>query len=304
MNDYIHINGQLLPYDHASIAPGDAGFLHGAGLFETLRSRNGKIFRPRQHLERLSTSADILAISLSLDESQLTDLATELLEANDLMYGDARLRLTISRGDTHAISDENPTPPITLVLTAQRLNPYPTTLYHTGMTVINSRFKQNLDSPITGHKCTSYFERLAALREAHAARAGEALWFTAHSNYLAEGSISNVFIVDQDGHLATPPLTLPIENSPLAPHYAPHTAPRLCLPGIARQVILECATQINILPHERLLTIHDLLSAREVFLTNILMGAMPVTQIEQHPVASGKPGSLTTELHQAFLALQ
>jgi branched-chain amino acid aminotransferase len=54
MSDYIHLNGQLVPYEGAGVAAGDAGLLHGAGLFETMRARGGKVFRMRQHLNRVA----------------------------------------------------------------------------------------------------------------------------------------------------------------------------------------------------------------------------------------------------------
>ena len=85
--------------------------------------------------------------------------------------------------------------------------------------------------------------------------------------------------------LATPPLTMPERANQ-----------RLCLPGITRQLVLELATAAGILPHERLLTINDLLSAREVFLTNAIMGVMPVTHVEKHEVDSAKVGAMTQML--------
>jgi len=290
MSDYVHVDGQLLSYEAAHITAGDAGLLHGAGLFETMRARNRKVFRLRQHLERLSKSAQTLSIPFSLGEAQLVEIIDELLEANDLR--DARLRLTITRGDLHAATAEDPVPPVTFILSAAEFTPYPAGLYQKGMTVIVSQYKQNPENPLTGHKATSYLDRLLALREAQQVKAGEALWFTACTNYLAEGSISNVFLVMQDGVLATPPLTIPDK-----------TNQRLCLPGITRQAVLDVATSQNILPHERLLTINDVLAAKEIFLTNAIMGVMPVTHVEKHGVADGAPGPLTRQLTQGFSEL-
>jgi len=182
-------------------------------------------------------------------------------------------------------------PPVTLILSAAEFVAYPKELYDKGMTVVVSSAKQNPENPTTGHKVTSYFDRWLALREAQQLKAGEALWFTAGTNYLAEGSISNVFLVDKDGILATSPLTVPDKANQ-----------RLCLPGITRQAVLELATAAGILPHERLLTINDVLAAREVFLTNAVMGIMPVTAIEKHAVGgggTGKVGEMTAQLMQA-----
>jgi branched-chain amino acid aminotransferase len=287
VTEFIHLNGQLVPYEDARIAAADAGFLHGAGLFETMRARGGKIFRLRQHLDRLTRSAQTLSIPFSLGETQLAEMAEELLDANDLT--DARLRLTITRGDLHAATAEDPVPPVTLLLSAAAFQAYPAEMYEKGMMVVVSAAKQNPENPLTGHKTTSYFDRLVALREAQQLKAGEALWFTAGTNYLAEGSISNVFIVDKQGVLATPPLHVPGK-----------TNQRLCLPGITRAAVLEAAREQNILPHERLLTIEDVLAAREIFLTNAIMGVMPVTAVEKHLVGEGKVGEITRQMKKSL----
>jgi branched-chain amino acid aminotransferase len=296
MSDYIHINGQLLPLDEAAVSPADAGLLHGAGIYETMRVKNKKIFRPRQHLDRLHESAQSLGIPVSLSVDQLTEMVADLLEINHLT--DARLRLTITRGDLSASTADNPIPPVTLILSAANFQPYAPEFYEKGMTVIISRYKQNPDSPLTGHKTTSHFQHLIALKEAHELKAHEALWFTAHTNYLAEGSISNIFLVDKEGTLCTPPLTLPQDSALSTKGSA--LAKRLCLPGVVRRLALDLATAMNHLPHERLLTINDLLSAKEVFLTNAIMGIMPVTHIENHTVNNAKPGELTSQLRAAY----
>src|ERR1017187_7282089 len=111
MSDFIHVNGQLIPYDHAAVSPGDAGLLHGAGLFETMRAHHRRVFRLRQHLERLTRSAHALNIPFSLGETLLAEMVADLLDANGL--AEARLRLTITRGDVFAATPEDPLPPIT-----------------------------------------------------------------------------------------------------------------------------------------------------------------------------------------------
>ena len=287
MSHYINVNGQIVSLEEAAVSPSDAGILHGAGLFETMRVRDGKVFRGREHVERLMASARTLGIPVSLTAGQLQEMAGDLCEANHLT--NARVRLTITRGDLQEATAENPVPPVTLILSASDFQPYAAGMYEKGMTVVVSRYKQNPESPLCGHKTTSYFDRLLALKEAQEAKAHEALWFTAHTNYLAEGSISNVFIVDHEGTLATPPLLLPEQAER-----------RLCLPGITRQVVLELATAMNHLPHERLLTINDLLGAKEVFLTNAIMGVMPVSAIEKHAVNGGKVGELTMKLREGY----
>lgn len=318
--DYVSLNGQIMPYEDAHIAPGDAGLLHGVGLFETMRTYNGKIFRLHDHLERLNASALELGLPVTVTVEQIEELLPDLLSSNDLDPAsngapnkpiDARIRLTITPGDPHlssivsATTHEHHQPAVTFLLTATELKPYPAELYEKGMSAIISSYKANPFSPLAGHKTTSYFEKLLALREAHQAACGEAFWFTPRNETLTEGCISNVFIVDAQGLLATPPLTITSEALGLTPKATNGSKSgiqtgKLCLPGTARKVVLELATQANILPHERLITIDDLLKAREVFITNSLMGLMPIVRVEGHAVSDEKPGPLTRQLMQAY----
>jgi branched-subunit amino acid aminotransferase/4-amino-4-deoxychorismate lyase len=121
---------------------------------------------------------------------------------------------------------------------------------------------------------------LLALRDAHRAKATEALRFNTR-NHLAEGAISNVFLV-RDGRLFTPPVEAGL------------------MPGITRAAVLELAAEAGVPAEQRTLTIHDLLDAQEVFLTNSIMEVMPVSRIEQHEVGGGVPGPVTLRLAQAY----
>ena len=140
--------------------------------------------------------------------------------------------------------------------------------------------RQSRRDPTVGHKTTSYFARLTALREAHAAGAVESLWFN-DENFLAEGSISSVFLVS-DERLLTPPLETPI------------------LPGITRAAVIDLALEQDVLVREQELTIEDLLGADEVFLTNSMMEIMPVVRIDRQPIGDEKPGEVTAQLAEAY----
>ncbi|NNM85465.1 MAG: hypothetical protein HKL96_06900 [Phycisphaerales bacterium] len=289
MTDFVAINGQIIPYENARIAPFDAGVLHGAGLFETMRVIGGRIIAFDDHLARLTASATALAMPVHLEQSVLAELISEVLQANDL--SDARLRLTVTRGDLSNIDAATPDLPTTTLVSASEFKPYPEVLYEKGMTAIVSRYQQNPFSPLCGHKSTSYLDRLLALREAQQSGAGEAFWFTVGEKYLAEGCISNVFIVTAAEEIATCPIEHPEQ-----------TGHRMVLPGITRSLVCQLAVESALIVHEKLLTINDLLAAKEVFVTNAIMGIMPVVRIERHGVGDEKPGAVTQQLRQAYLA--
>ena len=124
---------------------------------------------------------------------------------------------------------------------------------------------------------------MAALREAHGKDALEAIWLNDQA-LVAEGAISNVFAV-REGRLVTPPLATPI------------------LPGITRATVIELAAEAGIAVDENDLTVEQLKSSAEVFLTNSMMEVMPVVRIDRDAVLQGRPGEVTRRLAAAYSEL-
>src|SRR5881227_3844504 len=90
------INGRFLDEFQAAVPLRDIGLLHGAGVFTTMRSYGGRVFRLDRHLRRLRDSCEALFIPLQCKDEALGEVADELLQRNEL--ADARLRLTVTRG--------------------------------------------------------------------------------------------------------------------------------------------------------------------------------------------------------------
>lgn len=278
MENLCWINGAFVPADRAVISAFDLGFLHGAGLFETLRAVNGRLFRFTRHRERLSAS--IRKLGLPIDPAALPDepILAELLTRNGL--SEARLRLNASTGSRIARGDDS-LPGSTILASAVAMEEYPAPYYRDGVSVNLARHVFDPNHPLAGHKALGYLPNLLALDAARRAGCAETLLFTPE-RALAEGAISNVFIV-KGGALRTPSLRLNI------------------LPGVAREAVLEIAAQRNIrVDAETPITIGDLLDADEVFLTNVVMRVLPVTHVERHRVGTGKVGDMTRSLLTAF----
>ena len=279
MSQRVWLNGQPCPADDATVSIYDGGFLHGAGLFETMRAYNGVPFRYESHIDRLLASASKLALPIAAENLPSIDQARELITKNGLT--DARLRLTVTTGSLRPGADDAP-PALSVLLTAVPLSPYPAEFYAKGVTALISEHRQTRHDPLCGHKSTAFFARLLALREAQRRGCLEAVWFTTE-NHLAEGCISNVFIV-KDNVLKTPPTDTPV------------------LPGITRAVVLDLARQADHEVAETALTVDDLLDADEVFVTNSGFELVPVVHIERRPIGREKPGPLTTELLDRYRA--
>jgi branched-chain amino acid aminotransferase len=275
MSEHIFLNDKIIDIDKAGISVTDSCFLYGAGLFETMRSYNGKVFSLDDHLDRLFFSANALSIKIDHERKFISDAIYNVLDANSLT--DARLRLTVSSGSM-SIAQENKQ--ATILITATQLQPYPKEYYEKGVLVTLCPYRQNTNDPTCGHKTTSYFSRMLALQNAHQKGAAEALWFTV-DNRLAEGCVSNVFLV-KDSIIYTPPLYTPV------------------LAGVARKNICKLAMKNSIELVEKDLNINDVLGADEIFITNVIMQVMPVVQVEKHIVSKGKVGETTKLLLDQF----
>ncbi len=277
MSEKIYLNGELVSNHQASVPVSNPAFLHGVGLFETLRTYDGKPFRLAEHVERLTRSAARLNMPIGDSAEKIPAAVQQVLEANQL--SNARVRITV----TPPGSTDEPHH-VTLLIRAEATRGYPAELYERGMTVcVVSQYRQSKLDPLAGHKTTSYFPKLVALRDAQDRQCGEGLWFTP-DNFLAEGCMSNVFIVS-GGCLKTPTVDTPV------------------LPGITRATVIEIAKREGITVDQTDCTIEDLLKADEVFLTNSVMEVMPVSRIERHPVNKEKIGDTTKRLAEAYKTL-
>ena len=280
------LNDTFVDESDASISIRDIGLLHAAGAFTTMRSHKGRVFRLGDHLKRLRASCEALFIPLPYGDDILTSVADELLRRNEL--SEARLRLTVTRGEAKQDALHGMHLQPSVILTAAKFEPYPAEFYAKGLTVILlDEQKLNPYDLQAGHKTLNYMSRLAALREANRRGAGEALWFNVH-NYLQSGSISNVFIVKQNV-LFTPPTK-----------WESREEPSVVLPGVTRAAVLELANSRGIETRLQRLDVSQLLDADEVFLTNSIMQVMPVCRIERKAIGADKPGPMTMKLADAL----
>ncbi len=274
MNPRVYLNGKVFDAGKACVSASNPSMLHGVGLFETLRTYDGRAFALDRHIARMKASAEKLNMPVLEQIEQVPDAVEQVIEANRLK--NARVRFTVAPPGQMEPADLP-----TLLVAGQETAGYPQELYERGMAVYAcTDYRQSKQDPLAGHKTTSYFARLLVLRDGQDRACGEALWFTPE-NHLAEGSMSNVFII-KDGRLITPPLDTPI------------------LPGVTRAIVLELAGESGIPFEERPCTINDVLEADELFLTNAIMEVMPATRVEKKAIGSEKPGAVTKRLADAY----
>lgn len=299
----VWINGKFVEAERAEVSAFDAGLQHGVGLFETMHASNGRIFRARQHVERLAESARMLRMTERLHVEPLMEAAEMMLERNKLER--ARIRLTITGGNLNMLqskgaSQQDPT----ILITSQPPTEYPDEFFAKGIGVVFAAGRLSPWTPDAGHKTLNYWSRILALQEAAAQRAGEALWLTPEAN-IASGCVSNLFVVS-DGTLITPP--------------SRHEEPGAALPGITRAAVIELAESMNIPVERRRVPVDDFIGADEAFLTNSSWQVLPVTSVlvrtnaeteegaepsiemRPHSIGEGGVGGTTSDLRSALLA--
>tara|TARA_Y100000589_G_scaffold325045_1_gene362194 strand:+ start:4599 stop:5528 length:930 start_codon:yes stop_codon:yes gene_type:complete len=300
----VWLNGQFVGADSAAIPVFDAGFQHGVGLFETMHAEHGRVFRAREHVERLAESARILRMSERLHVDPLVEAVQRTVEHNSMDR--ARVRLTVTGGDLNMLQSTGASPQDpTVLVTCQPPTDYPGEFFTKGIGIVFAGGRLSPWTPEAGHKTLNYWPNILALQEAAAQRAGEAVWLTPEAN-IACGCVSNVFIV-HDGTLVTPP--------------ARNEEPCAVMPGITRAAVIELAGSMNIPVERRNVSVDDFLGADEVFLTNSSWHVLPVTsvlvragtgeqgedgepvvELQPHAIGDRTVGDTTSDLRTALLA--
>lgn len=281
MEEFVWLNGSIIPSKDASVSIIDRGFLYGDGIFETMRSYGGRIFRLDEHLGRLFHSADTIELLIPYSLDQLREAACKTIEINGVF--DGYLRLAVSRGEGRPSLDPTDCGAPTVVILAKDFIPYPSGRYKTGLKAVVSSVRRNEFSPISRIKSMNYLPNILAKLEAKARKVEEAVMLNTRS-HVACATVGNIFLV-KNGSLLTPSLDSGI------------------LPGITRSAILELAPSLGVEVVEKLISTSELMASDEAFLTNSLMEVMGLVEVDGALIGRGKPDPITLELHRAYREL-
>ncbi len=270
----VYFNDKYIPHDEVRVSPFDRSFLFSDGVYEALRTYNGKLFRLQDHLERLKYSLQELEISFK-DFDQLENIFTTLSENNNIKT-EYSVYLQISRGvsfpRTHNY-ENNLTPNVFAFVKPIKDN----------SKEINNGVKVILEKDLRWLRCdiksTSLLPSVMANQNAIRNNAFEAILF--RDDFITEGSHTNFFAVKED-KIFTAPLSNYILN------------------GVTRKVILELCKENKIDFSEEHITINKLKDYDEFFLTGTTTEVTPVIQIDDWIVGDGKPGNITRSIQELF----
>ncbi|MBS3136844.1 aminotransferase class IV [Candidatus Woesearchaeota archaeon] len=263
---YININGKLIPKEKACISVFDHGLLYGDGVFETLRTYNGKLFMADEHLNRLYLSAKQMQLVIPITKQQMKTEIEKTIKKNKLV--EAYIRLTVTRGigEMGLVKDCKSQ----FFIIAKEFIAYDVSLYN-GVELIISKYSRTLPKI----KSINFLANILAAREAKEKKAFDALF--SHGEEITECTTSNFYII-KNGKLLTSPRVLD---------------------GITRSIVLKLAEKY-LKVEIRKLTKNDLIGCDECFLTNTTMEIVPIVKIDAIIVGKGKAGKITKQLHVDF----
>lgn len=282
----IWLNGELVPTAEAVLSVFDHGLLYGDGIFEGIRSYNGRIFAGHAHVKRLFESARAIALEIPHSFVEMEQALSAALGANGLAGPDkdAYLRVVVTRGaGLLGMSPQRAERPNVFII-AMPLGIYRSDVYEKGLSAIVSSVTRNSVNAVPPRiKSLNYLNNILAKIEQERYGADEAILLNAQG-HVAEATADNVFVV-RHGELLTPPASAGL------------------LEGITRATVMRLARQGGIEVREANLERTDLYVADECFLTGTAAEIVPVTRIDGRPIGEGGVGPVTMEIMRSYRTL-
>jgi branched-chain amino acid aminotransferase len=279
MSLQIYVAGKFYDKENAKISVYDHGLLYGDGVFEGMRSYGGKVFRLKQHLDRLWDSAKAIWLTIPISKDEMAKAVNDTLAKNQIK--DGYIRLIVTRGAGALGLDPNKCASPQVIVIADHIQLYPKEMYENGLSIITASTIRNHSAALNPRiKSLNYLNNIMAKIEGLQAGCVEALMLNAKGE-VAECTGDNIFLV-KNRRLMTPPLDAGI------------------LEGITRNAVMELAAASGIEVAEMALTRHDVYVADEIFLTGSAAEVIPVVKVDSRVIGDGKPGPITRDLTARF----
>ncbi len=287
-SDYIWMNGQLIPWQNATVHVMTHALHYGTSVFEGIRSyavpQGAAIFRLDAHLKRLYDSAKVYRIDIRYSFEELRQACFLTVAKNRLT--NAYIRPLVFRGFGSIGVVPPADAPIEVVIAAFEIDAY---LGRDGLengidACVSSWHRTNSSTnPVLakagGHYLNAYLIGSEARRHGYA----EGISVNA-SGLVAEGSAENLFII-RNGKIYTPPLAAAI------------------LGGITRDSIIQLARDAGIDVIEEAIPRELLYTCDELFMTGTAAEVTPIRSVDRLPVGNGRPGPITQMIQKRFFGL-
>jgi branched-chain amino acid aminotransferase len=271
MAQWAYLNNTFLAEEACTLPAGDLAVQRGYGIFDFFKTVSGRPIFLEAHLDRFYRSAAALRLPVQKRPAELKVVIEELLRKNALPNSGVRLTLTGGLSpDGYSVAASN------LILTQQFLNEPTVAVFESGISLITHAHQRQLPRV----KSIDYLMAIYLQLTLAETGADDVLYY--QDNEVSECPRANFFVVTEKGMIATPG--------------------RNILEGITRKQVLQLAgSQAS----EQVITLRDLPSIQEAFITSTTKGVLPVIAIDGRQIGDGKPGPVTrqlaTQLHSVIL---
>jgi len=271
--------GKLVDKSDMTVDYNDRGYNFGDGIYEFVRVYNGKLFALDEHLDRLEFSAKLLDMNLGYSRNEIRQFFWDLVEENQVKGGHVYIQLT--RGDGFPRNHNYPSFEKQKPVISGNISKYARNTEK-----IENGVKAILYPDIRWNMCNAKsLNLLPNCLASHAARkigADKAILY--RNGFITEERAGNVLIV-KNGEVFTTP-----------------DGPEI-LQGITKLIVLRLCKKLGIPYEERSFTINELLEADEVVVMDSKTECAPVIQVEDRVIGSGKRGTITARIDQAYKEL-
>lgn len=277
----VNVNGRITGEREAVIPVFDHGFLYGEGIYETLRTYDGRLFLYDRHVRRLRNSAGLIELALPFSDAELEARIHETIAAANLEGADAYVRVLVTRGVGELTYDPRATPAPSWVIIVKALVAPPPETYERGVKVVIVDVVRNHPQSVNPTIKSNNLMNSALAAQQGLKRGGFEAVMRNYRGELTECTQSNLFIV-RNGAVLTPPLEAGL------------------LPGITRAFVFELGRDLGLEVREQSLRDDDLFGADEAFLTSTTREILPIVTVDDRAIGNGRAGAVTAKLLGAF----
>jgi D-alanine transaminase len=272
----VYLNGEFLPLTEAKVSVLDRGFLFGDGIYEVIPVYGGRLFHLSHHLQRLDQSLEAIHLANPLSHTQWQEVLEELVARNG--GGEQSIYLQLTRGVAEEREHAFPVEACPTLFAMSKPVSVADEAPGKGVSAITI---EDIRWKFCHIKAITLLPNILLREQALQAGADEAIML--REGEVSEGSASNIFVV-KDGVVATPPRS------------------KLLLPGITRDLVMELCRHLAIQCEEQRISEEALREADEIWLTSSTRGIMPITELDQQPLANGRPGPIWERVVRHYLA--
>ncbi|MBC7826790.1 MAG: aminotransferase class IV [Chitinophagaceae bacterium] len=258
------LNGQFIKEENAFLHISDLAIQRGYGIFDYCRTSNDIPVYLDYHIDRFFRSAELMHLQLPIAKPEIISIIQQLISKNVIPNSGIRMLLTGGYSpDSYEVVRPN------LVILQHPLHLRPAGLFEQGIKVITHEYVREFP----GAKTINYSMGIWLQQKIKESNAVDVLYH--QQGEVSEFPRSNFFIVTKDDVVATPKKNI--------------------LQGITRKKIIELASN-HFVVEERIVTLHDIRTAKEAFMTSTTKRILPIVQVDNAVIGNGQPGQIAALL--------